>query len=154
MCQYFNVDWEYGPFEPTEEDVQRWRLDDNDNGRLVVCSYKFSCAGDRGSAELPRRTSRWPLRCLGFAMACSAALLSGYVQPCLVLLPAAVPCRKEWSSLTRRTVQKDERIDMSLIQQGGCSLESIGPAGEWTWAFFWSLGFQRISIFPQNTKIH
>ena len=33
MCQYFNVDWEYGPFEPMEEDVQRWRLDDNDNGR-------------------------------------------------------------------------------------------------------------------------
>jgi hypothetical protein len=28
---------------------------DEDNGCLVVCSYKFSCAGDRGSAELDGR---------------------------------------------------------------------------------------------------
>lgn len=27
------------------------RLCDEDNGHLVVCSYKFSYAGDRGSAE-------------------------------------------------------------------------------------------------------
>ena len=48
-------------------------------------------------------------------------------------------------------MQKDERIDMSLIQQGGCSLESSGPAGEWTWAFLWSWEFQRTSIFSAKT---
>lgn len=50
MCQYFNVDWEHDPFEPTEEDVERWRLE--------KARYIYAVLFDAKAVEA--MVSKWP----------------------------------------------------------------------------------------------